>query len=235
MKFKAVLSAEHPDDLDDIGDVIANLNKYELSAYVDSDSDFFKSYLEHHLGIGFDHKWLGGLFAKDEGARLLERLGATNTDYGVISARGGTLHDLVPYDEVQAKELATQALTDEKLEVVEVLGQTVLFTNGRVTEQELPEGLYRYDLRSGEGITFATVEPYARSDHSGTILVKAPLSFGSEGYIAFDDDTSPNFLGYELTPTEFMETDFTQSDDEDMDEDEDETQTQTIQMGGISQ
>lgn len=233
MKFKAVLSAEHPADLDDIGDVIANLNKYELSAYVDNDSDFFKSYLEYHLGIGFDHKWLGGLFAKDEGARLLERLGATNTDYGVISARGGTLHDLVPYDEVQAKELATQALTDEKLEVVEVLGQTALFTNGRVTEQELPEGLYRYDLRSGEGITFATVEPYVRSDHSGTILVKAPLSFGSEGYIAFDDDTSPNFLGYELTPTEFMETDFTQSEDEDIDEDEDETQT--IQMGGISQ
>lgn len=233
MKFKAVLTAETPISLDDISDTLANLNKYELSAYVDSDSDFFKSYLEHHLGVGFDHKWLGGLFAKDEGTRLLERLGATNTEYGVISARGGSLHDLVPYDEMQAKELTTQALTDEKLEVVEVLGQTALFTNGRVTEQELPEGLYRYDLRSGEGITFATVEPYARSDHSGTILVKAPLSFASEGYIAFDDDTSPNFLGYELTPTEFMETDFTQSEDEDIDEDEDETQT--IQMGGISQ
>lgn len=231
MKFKAVLTAEPPMNPDDIADTLANLNKYELNAYVDGDSDFFKRYLEYHLGTGFDHKWLGGLFAKDEGTRLLERLGATNTEYGVISARDGTLHDLVPYDEVQAKELTTQALTDEKLEVVEVLGQTALFTNGRVTEQELPDGLYRYDLRSGEGVTFATVEPYARSDHSGTILVKAPLSFGSEGYIAFDDDTSPNFLGYELTPTEFMETDFTQSDDEDMDEDE----TQTIQMRGISQ
>ena len=233
MKFKAVLTAEAPSDLDGIRDILDNLHRYELSAYVDSDSDFFKSYLEHHLGIGFDHKWIGGLFARDEGTRLLERLGATNTEYGVISARGATLHDLVPYDEVQAKELTTQALTDEKLEVVEVLGQTALFTNGRVTEQELPEGLYRYDLRAGEGIDFATVEPYVRSDHSGTILVKAPLSFGSEGYIAFDDDTSPNFLGYELTPTEFMETDFTQSDDEDMDEDEDENQT--VQMGGISQ
>ena len=231
MKFKAVLSAESPTNLDGISDILANLHQYELNAYVDSDSDFFKSYLEYHLGIGFDHKWLGGLFAKDEGTRLLERLGATNTEYGVISARGGTLHDLVPYDEVQAKELTTQALTDEKLEVVEVLGQTALFTNGRVTEQELPEGLYRYDLRSGEGIDFATVEPYAAFDHSGTILVKAPLSFGSEGYIAFDEDTSPNFLGYELTPTEFMDTDFTQTEDEDMDEDE----TQTIQMGGISQ
>lgn len=231
MKFKAVLTAETPADLDGIRDVFDHLSQYELNAYVDGDDDFFKSYLEHHLGSQFDRAWLGTLLVKTEGSRLLDRLGATNTEYGVISARGGSLYALVPYDKAQEKELTTQALTDEKLEVVEVLGQTALFTNGRVTEQELPEGLYRYDLRSGEGITFATVEPYVRSDHSGTILVKAPLSFGSEGYIAFDDDTSPNFLGYELTPTEFMETDFTQADDEDMDEDE----TQTIQMGGISQ
>lgn len=110
------------------------------------------------------------------------------------------------------------------------MGKTALFTNGRVTEQERRRAYTDTICRSGEGITFATVEPYVRSDHSGTILVKAPLSFASEGYIAFDDDTSPNFLGYELTPTEFMETDFTQSEDEDIDEDEDETQT--IQMGG---
>lgn len=184
MKFKAVLTAESPADLDGIRDIFANLHQYELSAYVDDDGDFFKDYLEHHLGTGFDRQWLGSLLTRNEGNRLIERLGATNTDYGVISARGGTLYALVPYEEQQAKELTTQALTDEKLEVVEVLGQTALFTNGRVTEQELPEGLYRYDLRSGEGITFATVEPYARSDHSGTILVKAPLSFGSEGYAA---------------------------------------------------
>ena len=150
----------------------------------------------------------------------------------MISARGHSLYELVPYDKAQAKELTTQALTDEKLEVVEVLGQTALFTNGRVTEQELPESLYRYDLREGENIAFATVEPYVRIDHAGTILVKAPLSFGSEGYIAFDDDTSPNFLGYELTPNEFMDTDFTQTEDED--EDMDEGETPTMQMGGIS-
>ena len=231
MKFKAVLSAESPTNLDGISDIFANLRQYELNAYVEDDGAFFKSYLEHHLGIGFDRKWLDTLLVRAEGSRLLDRLGAANTEYGVISARGGSLVALVPYDKVQAKELTTQALTDEKLEVVEVLGQTALFTNGRVTEQELPEGLYRYDLRSGEGITFATVEPYVKFNHSGTLLLKAPLSFGSEGYIAFDEDTSPNFLGYELTPTEFMDTDFTQTEDEDMDEDE----TQTLQMGGISQ
>lgn len=232
MKFKAVLTAEEPADLDGIQDILSNLRQYELSAYVDGDDDFFKSYLEHHLGTGFDRAWLSTLLVKTEGSRLLDRLGATNTEYGVISARGRSLHELVPYDKVPEKELTTQALTDEKLEVVEVLGQTALFTNGRVTEQELPEGLYKYDLREGENIAFATVEPYVRSDHAGTILVKAPLSFGSEGYIAFDDDTSPNFLGYELTPTEFMDTDFTQTEDED--EDMDEGETPTMQMGGIS-
>lgn len=231
MKFKAALTAEEPAVLDSIQDILSNLRQYELSAYVDGDDDFFKSYLEHHLGTGFDRAWLSTLLVKTEGSRLLDRLGATNTEYGVISARGRSLHELVPYDKVPEKELTTQALTDEKLEVVEVLGQTALFTNGRVTEQELPDGLFRYDLREGEGVAFATVEPYVRGDHAGTILVKAPLSFGSEGYIAFDDDTSPNFLGYELTPTEFMQTDFTQTEDEDMDEDE----TQTMQMGGISQ
>ena len=82
MKFKAGLTAEPPMNPDDIADTLANLNKYELNAYVDGDSDFFKRYLEYHLGTGFDHKWLGGLFAKDEGTRLLERLGATNTEYG---------------------------------------------------------------------------------------------------------------------------------------------------------
>lgn len=218
MKFKAVLTAEAPSDLDSVRDILDNLHRYELNAYVDGDDDFFKSYLEHHLGSQFDRAWLSTLLVRTEGARLLDRLGAANTEYGVISARDGSLYALVPYDKVQAKELTTQALTDEKLEVVEVLGQTALFTNGRVTEQELPEGLYKYDLREGENISFSSIERAVMVNHGGTVLVKAPLDFGGEEYVVFDEDTSPNFLGYELTPAEFMATDFTQTEDEDMDE-----------------
>ena len=118
-----------------------------------------------------------------------------------------------------------QALTDEKLEVVEVLGQTALFTNGRVTEQELPEGLYRYDLREGENLAFATIERNVAVNHAGTILTKAPLDFGGQEYFVFDDDTSPNFLGYDLTPEEFLQTDFTQTDAQEEDT--------APQMGGI--
>lgn len=117
--------------------------------------------------------------------------------------------------------MKTQALTDEKLEVVEVLGQTALFTNGRVTQKELPDGLYKYDLREGEFLAFATVEPSVAVNHAGTIITKEPIIFGEEGYIAFDDDSSPNFLGDEMSVEEFQITDFRQ--------DEDESQT----MGGM--
>ena len=82
-------------------------------------------------------------------------------------------------------------MTDEKLEVVEVLGQTALFTNGRVTQKELPDGLYKYDLREGESIAFATVEPSVAVNHAGTIITKEPIIFGEEGYIEFDDDSRP--------------------------------------------
>ena len=104
---------------------------------------------------------------------------------------------------------------------VEVLGQTALFTNGRVTQKELPDGLYKYDLREGESIAFATVEPSVAVNHAGTIITKEPIIFGEEGYIEFDDNSSPNFLGDEMSIEEFLNTDF--------DQDEDESQT----MGGM--
>lgn len=52
-----------------------------------------------------------------------------------------------------------------------------------------------YDLREGESIAFATVEPSVAVNHAGTIITKEPIIFGEEGYIELDDDSSPNFLG----------------------------------------
>lgn len=75
-----------------------------------------------------------------------------------------------------------RAMMDKKLEVVEVLGQTALFTNGRVTQKELPDGLYKYDLREGESLYFATIEPNVVVNHAGTIITKEPIIFGEEGY-----------------------------------------------------
>ena len=43
-------------------------------------------------------------------------------------------------------------------------------------------------------------------NHGGTILLRELLDFREQGHLSFTDDTSPNFLGYGLTPREFMET-----------------------------
>lgn len=229
IKFKAILEAEQPYNLDSITDIANNLHQYQFNAMTDDEGSFFKTYLRANLAVGFDSAWLDALHAYNEGVTLLDRLGAAMTDYGVVSARGRTLYELVPYNKLDAAELKTQQLTDEKLEVVEVLGQTALFTNGRVTQSELPDGMYKYDLREGEGIAFATIEPVVKYDHGGTVLLKAPLDFGDAEYFVFDEDNSPNFLGYELTPREFMETDFTQTEDEDQEQ----TDTPAMQMGGM--
>ena len=74
--------------------------------------------------------------------------------------------------------------------------------------EEIPEGLYAYDLRySDEKGKFISIEPKVGVNHGGTVLMKELLDFREKGYLSFTDDTSPNFLGYDLTPREFMETD----------------------------
>lgn len=226
MKYKAALEAEPYLNLEKALDIALHLPDYELSYLSDAD-DFFKEYLSHHLKAGFDRAWLENIVPHPDSQMLLSRLGAVQTDYGIISARGQSLYRPVSYEESPLKALSSQALTDEKLEVVEVLGQTALFTNGRVTEQEVPEGLYRYDLREGENLAFATIERNVAVDHSGTILTKAPLDFGGQEYLVFNEDTSPNFLGYDLTPEEFLQTDFTQTDAQEEDS--------APQMGGIQE
>ena len=56
-------------------------------------------------------------------------------------------------------------------------------------------------------LKFISIEPKVGVNHGGTVLMKELLDFREKGYLSFTDDTSPNFLGYDLTPREFMETD----------------------------
>lgn len=217
--FKAVLDAENTASIQDAMNVAQNLWRYEFSAMPDTADAFFKNYVAENADTRFDSRWLGGLFARNEGERLLGRLGATLTDYGVISARNGHLFEPVPYDEPEVKEIEEQAMTDEKLDVIEILDRKALFSNGRLMPEEIPEGLYAYDLRhSDDGSRFCSIEPRVGVNHGGTILLKEVLDFGEQGYIALDDDTEPNFTGEEMTPSEFAE---------------EEAQDETMQMGGM--
>ena len=218
-KFKAVLNAEDTATLKGALDIAQNLWRYEFAAEPDTADTFFKDYVAKNADTRFDNRWLGGLFARNEGERLLSHLGATLTDYGIVSARNGQLFEPVPYDEPEVKELKSQALTEEKLDVIEVLDRRALFSNGRLMPEQIPEGLYAYDLRhSDDGGRFCSVEPRVGVNHGGTVLLKEALDFGECGYISLDEDTEPNFLGDEMTPSEFAE---------------EEVQDETMQTGGM--
>ena len=218
-KFKAVLNAEDTATLKGALDIAQNLWRYEFAAEPDTADAFFKDYVAENADTRFDNRWLGGLFARNEGERLLGRIGATLTDYGVVSARNGHLFKPVPYDEPEAKELKTQALTEEKLDVIEVLDRRALFSNGRLMPEQIPEGLYAYDLRhSDDGDRFCSIEPKVGVNHGGTVLVRDVLDFGENGYIPLDEDTEPNFLGETMTVSEFAE---------------EEAQDEAMQMGGM--
>lgn len=219
VKFKAVLETENTASIQDALNVGHNLWRYKFTAMPDTADTFFKNYVAENVDTRFDNRWLGGLFARNEGERLLGRLGATLTDYGVISARNGHLFKPVPYDEPETKELKTQAMTEEKLDVIEVLDRRALFSNGRLMPEQIPEGLYAYDLRhSDDGGRFCAIEPKVGVNHGGTVLMRDILDFGENGYIPLNEDTEPNFLGETMTVSEFAE---------------EEAQDEAMQMGGI--
>ena len=219
VKFKAVLEAEQANNIGHALNLAQNLRRYEFTDEPNSADDFFKEYLSKNTDTRFDRKWLDGLYAQSKGEHLLKRLGAVQTRYGVVSARNGHLYEPIPYDEPEVKEVKTQAPTEEKLDVIELLDRRALFSNGHLMPEQIPEGLYAYDLRhSDDGSRFCSVEPKVVFNHGGTVLMRDILDFGESGYIPLDEDTEPNFLGETMTAAEFAE---------------EEIQDESMQMGGM--
>ena len=88
-------------------------------------------------------------------------------------------------------------------ELIEILDKKALFTNSRVPDYALPDGLHKYELRGGDTENFYTVEKSVLVNHSGTILMCEPLEFGKNDYIELDENTTPNFLGIDMSVSEF--------------------------------
>lgn len=128
-------------------------------------------------------------------------------------------------------------------QVVRLLGRTALFTNGRLTVQDIPKGFYCYDLRySDDGSRFSAVEPRVAVNHGGSVITDEPLDFGEKGYISFTEDTEPNFLGEDLSIGQFLRGEYkqTKTNEQIFGDDAYETvypaeddETEAITMGGI--
>ena len=108
VKLKAVLEHEKPGSLEAVQEVVDHLGEYLLDNRIGDADSYFKEYLLRHLDTRFDARWLDGLAVCTEGTNLMQRLGAAETDYGIVSARGGQLYALVPFEQVQVQEEAME-------------------------------------------------------------------------------------------------------------------------------
>ena len=207
--FKAILESEQPNSLADCRYLSGCLRNYEFSYFSDENDAFAKDYLLFHLPENFQSEALQRASLYDLGTELLKRMGATITKYGAISESDGAL--FCKYPSPTAESVGTT-----KFDIVEVINQKALFSNWRLLSNEIPEGCYCYDIRTDDNGNFATLEPKVFIDYGGSVLTKEPIDFGEDGYITFTEDTSPNFLGEDMTIAEFDSTDYSEEERMDM-------------------
>ena len=103
----------------------------------------------------------------------------------------------------------------EEYDVIELLDRRMLFTDCRLSPDDIPVGLYAYDLRhTDDGARFGSIEPRVIVNHGGTVLTDQPIDFGDKGFIELTEDTDPNFLGYKGTMGQLLrdELDLPESD-----------------------
>ena len=96
-------------------------------------------------------------------------------------------------------------LVNEQLQEIEIFDKPGLFSNGRLRDEDVPEGLYRYDLRGsdynpGQPIL---VEKTVIVNHAASVLMAEELDLGADGRLELGEE-GLNFTGGLLTVREFM-------------------------------
>ena len=107
---------------------------------------------------------------------------------------------------------------NEKYELISLFGKPALFTNERLSRKDVPDPLFLYHIRGRDDDcgAFGTLEPFVAVNHAGSVITDEPIVFGEDGYIEFDDENSPAFIGEEITITAYMNGEF---ETEDVDDD----------------
>lgn len=106
---------------------------------------------------------------------------------------------------------------NEKFELISLFGKPALFTNERLSRKDVPDLLFLYHIRGRDDDcgAFGTLEPFVAVNHAGSVITDEPIDFGEDGYIEFDDDNSPDFIGEEITIAAYMNGEFETEDVED--------------------
>lgn len=165
-----------------------------------------------HPGVDIEYEW-----ADEELGRNCGRRSYSN---------GLCRETYTPDTDKEAMELAASVwglnLTDEgyllnrsetnyvrcneaQFDLIEVLGVPALYSNTRLTDADIPKGLFCYQLREGKHSPFDGVAPEVIHDYGGSVVLSDPLDFGTDGFIPFVFDTEPVFLGKHMSFAGFLE------------------------------
>ena len=95
-----------------------------------------------------------------------------------------------------------EAIPEEAMEYdeVEAFGVPALFANERVGADEVPDGLFRYDLRGSDSDPGqpVAVERRVRANHAGTLITEKPLRIPENGSLPLTAE-GLNFTGRSFT------------------------------------
>lgn len=95
-------------------------------------------------------------------------------------------------------------------ELIELFGKPALFTDERLTLNDVPLGLNLYHIRmSDDNGMFAALEPEVKVNHGGLVITSENIDFGEEGYIEFTDETAPNFTGQDISIDDYVTENYT--------------------------
>ena len=102
-------------------------------------------------------------------------------------------------------DLKKETILDEQLQEIEIFDKPGLFSNSRLRDEDVPDGLYRYDLRGsdydpGQPIL---VEKTVIVNHAASVLMAEELDLGADGRLELGEE-GLNFTGGLLTVREFM-------------------------------
>lgn len=131
-------------------------------------------------------------------------------------------YDPTDYDLMLNKtETAYINIKNEKFDLIELFGKPALFINERLTDEDIPKGLFCYHFREGDDGWIETIEPKVTVNHAGSVIIDEPINFGEQGYIVLNEETDLHFTGGEMTFEEYMQGEF------------EETQGESQKSGGI--
>ena len=130
---------------------------------------------------------------------------ATREGMSEVQTVSATVHEIAHSKLHNQKKI--QIDNDEQYQEVKLFEKPALFSNGRISRDDLPEGVYCYDLRGSDDDPGSPicVEERVVVNHAGSVILTAPLEFSEEGRLYFTDETGLNFNGGMLTLSQFLQ------------------------------